>query len=279
MSNFFEDVVKDLEKLETDLLGPNYEYWNWIKSPQEQGMSESGSLGALGNDIIGLVEYIETLVAGGGAQKGNLYGQGADDPLGDRYFLKTGATCTDVNTNEKVTRYIYVDNIPNGDIPFISSALDTNFSAIEGIIPGVMSSTVNINPFQIFQAFMEGTDPSCALVTLPVRDTLNNVSYDTKHITYSDVKRVEPCLFAGATNPISGARRSGCGALSGAGRCMGCVREEGFDNNKEDIINKKILENKLEMEKCDRMIKLFFHISLIILAIFITYKIISKKHK
>lgn len=275
MSNFFEDVVKDLDKLETDLLGPNYEYWNWIKSPQELGMSESGNLGALGNDIIGLIEYVETLVAGGGAQRA----PGENDPLGDRYFLKTGATCTDVNTNEKVTRYIYIDNIPNGDIPFISGALDTNFSAIEGIIPGVMSSTVNINPFQIFQAFMEGTDPSCASVTLPVRDISNNISYDTQHLTYSDIKNVEPCLFDGATNPISGAKRYGCGALSGSGKCSGCVKEEGFDNNKENIINKKILENKLEMEKCDRMIKLFFHISLIILAIFITYKIISKKHK
>ena len=279
MSNFFEDVVKDLDKLETDLLGPNYQYWNWIKSPQELGMSESGNLGALGNDIIGLIEYVETLVAGGGAQRSNSSGKGSGDPLGDRYFLKTGATCTDVNTNENVTRYIYIDNIPNGDIPFISGALDTNFSAIEGIIPGVMSSTVNINPFQIFQAFMEGTDPSCASVTLPVRDISNNVNYDTQHLTFADIKNVEPCLFKDATNPISGAKRTGCGALSGDGTCNGCVKDEGFNNLNENTINKKLLQNKLEMEKCDRMIKLFFHISLIILAIFITYKIISKKHK
>jgi hypothetical protein len=267
MSNFFKDVVNDLDKVQTELLGPNYDYWKWILAPQEMGMSANGDLGALGNDIIGLIKYMETLIASGGAQRG----PGENDPLGDRYFLKTGATCKDVTTGEDVTRSIFVDNIPNGDIPFISGALGTDFGEIVGIVPGVMSSTANINPLQIFQAFMEGTDPSCASVTLPVRDNKNNVSMGTGHLTFTDIRNVEPCLWQGATNPISGSSRQGCAALTFQnGTCNGCVKE-GFQNDKA------LLDNQENMDDCNKKIRMILQVSLVILAVYILFRIIHKK--
>lgn len=267
MSNFFNDVLNDLDRLQEDVLGPNYEYWKFIKSPQEMGMSDSGSLSALGNDIVGLVNYMETLIAGGGAQRGLT----ADLPLGDRFFLKTGATCSDVKTGEKATRYLYIDNIPSGDIPFISSSMGTNFGEFEGIIPGVMQSTANINPLQIFQAFMEGVDPSCAVVTLQTRDNKNVISSESRHVTFADIRNINSCLWAGSTNPISGESRYGCGALSPKnGTCQGCVKE-GFQN-----IN-TLVDNSQKLQQCDKNIKTILQVSILLLAILIAYKIYVKK--
>jgi len=268
MSNFFEDVVNDLEKVENELLGPDYDYWKYIKSPDEMGMSADGNLGALGNDIIGLIKYVETLIASGGAQKG----PGENSPLGDRYFLKTGATCKDVKTGEDVTRSIFINNIPTGDIPFISSAMGTNFGGMLGIVPGIMSNAANINPLEIFQAFMEGTDPSCASVTLPVRDNKNIQSMASAHLTFTDIANIEPCLWKDSTNPISGSSRSNCGPLSGKnGTCNGCVKE-GFQNSKA------LLDNQENMDDCNKKIRMILRVSLAILAVFILFRILHKKN-
>ena len=220
MSNFFKDVVNDLDAVQQEFLGPNYEYWNQIKSPDQLGMSGDGNLGALGNDIAGLVKYIKTLVTGGGATT-------TSAPLGDRFFLKTGAKCVDVTSGDKVTRSLYIDNIPNGDIPFISSGLNHNFNTFEGIIPGTMQAAGNLNPLSLFQSFMEGTDPSCAAVSLPVR-SVNNVSgTQTGFVTETDIRNIDPCIFVGGKNPVSGATRGNCGGGAGGfemgkGICVGC---------------------------------------------------------
>ena len=94
MSNFFKDAQKNVKQLEEDLLGPDYKYFKFIKSPEEMGMSANGSLGTLANDIGGLIGYVELLVAGGGnASKVN-------GPLGNKFFLETGAKCTDLASGE-----------------------------------------------------------------------------------------------------------------------------------------------------------------------------------
>ena len=118
MSNFFTDALTDVNNLEARLLGPDYKYFKFIKPPDEMGMSADGSLGTLANDIGGLIGYVELLVTGGGKASR------VDGPLGNKFFLQTGAKCNDLATNNKVTRSIYVNNVPDGSIPFISAALD-----------------------------------------------------------------------------------------------------------------------------------------------------------
>lgn len=269
MSNFFTSVANDLNSAQENILGPNYEYWKWIKNPQELGMSADGNLDALGKDIGGLVQYMETLVTGGGAQRN----PGAKLPLGDRFFLKTGAQCSDVNTGENATRFLFIDNMPNGDIPFISGALGANFSTFEGIIPGIMQSTANINPLQLFQAFTTGTDPSCAVVTLQARDNENNLSMESRHITLTDIQNIEPCMWKDATNPVSKSKRSGCGAGSPLnGTCAGCpISKEGFTNQDE------ITKNNFEIDLCNRRIFQILQISTVILVIIVLLKIVNKK--
>ena len=65
MANLFESVMGNLNDVQQDLLGPDYQYWKQVKSPSEIGMSGDG-LGALSRDVAGLIDYVEILVAGGG---------------------------------------------------------------------------------------------------------------------------------------------------------------------------------------------------------------------
>jgi hypothetical protein len=205
MSNFFSDVMTDMKGMEQSLLGPDYLYWKRILKPSDMGMSADGNFGALTNDVNGLINYIEVLVSGNA-------GSTTGGPLGDKFFLKTGGQCTDVATGSKVDRYIYINNRPNGNIPFISSGLGgTDFTEFEGLIPGLLGDLGKLNPLNLFKSFMMGDNPDCMSVTLetivPVADAnFNDTGQDKKgteqqFVAVADVKNMDPCIFSNKINP------------------------------------------------------------------------------
>ena len=197
MANFFEDALDNVDALQQRLLGPNYEYWRQVNTPAEIGMSSSGSLGALATDVRGLVAYVQMLVTGGGSASKS------GRPLGNKFFLETGGTCLEEGTNRKASRNIYINNVPDGSIPFISSGLGMNFGDFKGLIPGLMSNAGRINPLSIFQAFMQKSEPPCRAVTLETIDVNNNVSRETRHVATSDLQSMSPCSFPNRINPIT----------------------------------------------------------------------------
>ena len=205
MSSFFSDVMTDMKGMEQSLLGPDYLYWKRILKPSDIGMSADGNFGALTNNVNGLVDYIEVLVSGNA-------GSTTGGPLGDKFFLKTGGQCTDVASGQKVDRYIYINNRPNGNIPFISSGLGgVDFTEFEGLIPGLLGDLGKLNPLNLFKSFMMGDNPDCMSVTLqtivPVADAdLNdtgkdNVGNETQYVAVADVKNMDPCIFSDKKNP------------------------------------------------------------------------------
>ena len=205
MSNFFSDVMTDMKGMEQNLLGPDYLYWKRILKPSDIGMSSDGNFGALTNNVNGLIDYVEVLVSGNA-------GSTTGGPLGDKFFLKTGGQCTDVASGNKVDRYIYIDNVPNGNIPFISSGLGgTDFTEFEGLIPGLLGDLGKLNPLNLFKSFMMGDNPDCMSVTLqtivPVADAdLNdtgkdNIGNQTQFVAVADVKNMDPCIFPDKKNP------------------------------------------------------------------------------
>ena len=200
MSNIFQEVLKDAKGVEEKLLGPSYPYYKNIRSPSEIGMSDKGTISALGKDIDGLIAYVNVLVTGEG--KASTTGH----PLGNKFFLKTGAKCKDVKTEEEVERYIYVNNIPQGNIPFISSGLGVNFSEFRGLIPGTMSNLNVLNPFNILQSFLAGSTPDCQELTMQTVDTNNNSSSETHYVTVVDIKNMDQCSFSDKINPITKAK-------------------------------------------------------------------------
>jgi hypothetical protein len=205
MSNFFSDVMTDMKGMEQNLLGPDYLYWKRILKPSDIGMSSDGNFGALTNNVTGLIDYVEVLVTGNA-------GSTTGGALGDKFFLKTGGQCTDVASGNKVDRYIYIDNVPNGNIPFISSGLGgVDFTEFEGLIPGLLGDLGKLNPLNLFKSFMMGDNPDCMSVTLetivPVADAnLNdtgkdNVGNQTQFVAVADVKNMDPCIFNDKKNP------------------------------------------------------------------------------
>jgi hypothetical protein len=197
MTDVFQEVLTDAKGVEEKLLGPDYPYYKNIKTPQEIGMSGKGSLTALGKDIDGLIQYVELLVSGN--SKASTTGK----PLGNKFFLQTGAKCVDTKTNEQKDRYIYINNVPVGNIPFISSGMGVNFSEFKGMIPGMMGNLNALNPFSIMQAFMSGTTPDCQEITMQTIDVNNNMSSETHFVTLVDINNMDPCLFPDNTNPIT----------------------------------------------------------------------------
>jgi hypothetical protein len=198
MSNIFQEVLTDVSGVEQRLLGPSYPYYKNVKTPGEIGMSSDGNLETTARDVNGLISYVELLVSGGG----NASSTGR--PLGNKFFLQTGGKCIDPKTNQETDRYIYVNNVPSGNVPFISSGLGVNFSEFKGLIPGTMSNLNVLNPFGIMQSFTSGSKPPCQQITMETIDTNNNISSETHYVTVVDVQNMDPCNFPDKKNPITG---------------------------------------------------------------------------
>lgn len=260
-SNIFENVLTDLQGVENDLLGPAYPYYENINAPNQgnMNMSSDGTLQALAQDIEGLIAYVEVLVEGGG--NASIPG-GA---LGNKFFLQTGAKCLDTETNEQVDRYIYIDNVPDGNIPFVSSGLGVNFTQFEGLIPGALSDLNVFNPYAILQSFLSGSMPKCQSLTMETIDINNVTGQETQFVTLTDIQNMDPCTFSNGSNPVSGS---------------GCVNA--FTNYSDSKNIKSKYKSKYKSKKSnniglpkDLTAQLYFA-SLALIGVFILYKIMEK---
>ena len=247
MTNIFEEVLNDAKGVEERLLGPTYPYYKNIKTPSEIGMSDKGTIQQMSKDIDGLIQYVELLVTG----KSNASTTGG--PLGNKFFLQTGAKCAaidkcsdknDSSTCEQVSRYIYIDNMPAGNIPFISSGLGVNFSEFKGLIPGAMGNLNVLNPFAIMRAFLSGSTPPCQSLTMQTVDINNNKSSETHYVTLQDIKNMDPCTFQNKKNPLTQ---------------QGCIQT--FQNM-----------DKISDDPIDQV----YFVSLTVIGIYILYKIMKK---
>jgi len=209
MSNIFQDVLTDAKGVEEKLLGPTYPYYKNIRTPSDIGMSDAGTLPQMSRNINGLIQYVELLVSG------NSQASATGGPLGNKFFLQTGAKCAavdkcsdpnDSSTCDQTNRYIYVNNVPEGNIPFISGGLGVNFSEFKGLIPGAMGNLNVLNPFAILRAFSSGSTPPCQEITMQTIDVNNNSSSETHYVTLADIQNTDPCSFPGGLNPVTQAR-------------------------------------------------------------------------
>jgi hypothetical protein len=164
--------------LGNDFLGPKYNYHTKIKSPKELGMSPDGNMSALAKDIAGIVSYTELLIEGGGGA--NRTGRA----LGDKFFLKLPSKCRDVTSGKEVTRYSYVDNQIDGNIPLPGFEVSTG---LKGLIPGAISDVLNLNPMVLLKGFAEGSKPWCKAVTKDVINDKNQKYEKTHHVALNDL--------------------------------------------------------------------------------------------
>jgi hypothetical protein len=108
---------------------------------------------------------------------------------------------------KKVTRWIYVNNIPDGTIPFMASGSDgRTFDDLRGLIPGALGNLGALSPVQLFKGFTAGTYPDCAEVTLQTVDNENVRRSERRHVALVEMVEMNPCNFPGGFNPASGRR-------------------------------------------------------------------------
>lgn len=205
-------------------LGPGYDYWKNIKSPSELGMSDAGTISALSNDIGGLISYVSLLV------DGNSNASKTGQPLGNRFFLQTMAKCRNILSDRTkpesetnpiyVPRYIYVDNVPDGTIPFIASGPDGGkMKDFRGLIPGAIGNMAAFSPSGFYRAFTMGNYPDCVKITLRTKDNNNNDGKQTEYVAVQDILNEisrdnmidgnpidsisDPCKFKDYTHPVT----------------------------------------------------------------------------
>ena len=248
--NFFNEVAGGVEKVQAGFLGPTYDYPAKIRNPSELNMSGSGSLSALARDVNGLIQYMRVLVEGRGqATK-------TGKPLGGKFYLKTGGKCKgpDGNTYD---RYIYVNNVPMGNIPVVSSVAGSNISVFQGLIPGTIENTGKINPLAIFSGFMQKTNPKCRKLSLPA-----DGSPSSGYVADSDIADLDPCLWKvygkGGGNPVT--KKPGRGCADSAFRNMNNIINGSKLTPSEFKLKKNPLANLYNLGFGALLIYLFFHL-------------------
>jgi hypothetical protein len=173
----------------------NYSYHENIKPPDSLGASPKGDLTSLGNNIKALTGYVDVLVSGNSkAQRVS--------PLGNKYFMNTGTTCKDMNGVSQA-RYAYINNVPSGNIPIMSSAMGGDMTEFRGLVPGVLENMGYLDPTAIFTAF--NADTTCQEITMDTRDVQNQTATESRYVTQADIKGYDPCWFPNKKNPVTNA--------------------------------------------------------------------------
>ena len=204
-SVIFSQAAINPQGLQQKLMGNPYSYSDYINTPTSMGMSNAGTVDALGKDIAGIQSYIDVLVSG----TGNASKTGTS--LGNQFFFNTGGKCMDTVSRTLVPRSIYINNIPQGGTKFLTDEVGTNSSSSQGLIPGIMTNFNAFNPFSIMGAFMAGATPDCQQVTLQTVDSYNHKSTETHYITTLDSANIDPCSFTSKINPYT---KTACATIS-----------------------------------------------------------------
>ncbi len=147
-----------------DFFGSGHPY-NYCISPAENVLDKDGSrkdCDWLGGNCIG------KNMAGFGKYLGGLFGNPkmiidntkCGQKLGNKYILKTNATCIDHLTEEEVDRYIYINNIEN---KFFGTTVEGDGM---GILPLSFNKATRVNPAGFFFALTGNSKPKCKKVKL-----------------------------------------------------------------------------------------------------------------
>jgi hypothetical protein len=154
------------------------------------------------------------------------------------------------DTNTEVDRFIYINNVPTGNIPLLSSVMGN--TGAKGLFPGMVSNLNVLNPFDLANAFNVDITPPCLPVTLQTINNNNVVGSETNYIATMDIQNMDPCVFPNKVNPVTTQR---------------CV--ESFVSNNQQ------LEPASVMLPDDPLVKLYY-VGLSALGVYILYRMMDK---
>ena len=295
---------------QTRMPGPfqNYKYGAFINSPEEMGMkggdADGWGLDTIGTNFGGLISYVELLVTGTSeASKAAAIDGSArfGQPLGNAYTFSTGFQCMDGNTRRDAVAYI--NNIPLGNIPFISDFMGAgDVQELRGLLPGIFEDFNGFNPMQIVDALdisnLAQCNPELArddAYRLPITNInsdgtgykagVDPVTYENLYMFDSMVSTIDPCLFKGDAdgnkrNPVSGktcvenfANIENSG--SGSGTEYGSYNDVNNINTRLQSDIDKNLEMLARLQNEDWLVQIYF-ISFVLLIVFITIRLLNR---
>lgn len=165
----------------------SYDFAAEVPLPAAVGVRRDGSFAAI-MDSVAAVNYY-TDVIGFGANTG--LNRRQMQPLGVRYFMPTGMTCS----NGKPA-HLYVDSTPKGDLlgARVKTALEqSGLPPMRGLAPGILEDARDaLNPLPLLSAASSSGVPLCQEVDLPVGDLNENIRSPsdpaTEWVTDADVR-------------------------------------------------------------------------------------------
>ncbi len=92
----------------TGLLGPKYSYADELRAPSELGIGRDGSFDGIMRAVGGINYYVDAIGFGQSSMVARQMGL-HQTPLGIRYFIKTGQTCSN-----GADMFEYIDTVPKG---------------------------------------------------------------------------------------------------------------------------------------------------------------------
>ena len=166
------------------MLGPSYSYADELAAPSELGIGRDGSIDGIMRAVAGVNYYVDAIGFGEATMLAK--GMGLNQqPLGLRYFMKTGATCSN-----GADMYDYIDTVPPGMSGRIGNEIKNAMGVdMKGMAPGIMSDAVGaLNPMPMFKSIVGGGYSQCKKVTRQVGDLRNSVRsrFDGNNVWITD---------------------------------------------------------------------------------------------
>jgi hypothetical protein len=181
-------ISKDADDVSANILGPSYSYSDNIPTPDSLGVGSDGSFSQLGRNTSAVFRYVGELVDG--------------DPLGNRFFVNTGGTCTAPDGSIQ-SRHNYVNNVASG------------------LIPGIVDDIEGLNPFYLFTALTSDGSPACECYSCQTSDGSQSFFLSktlTPDFNPSLCTQVDPSQCPSSESFVS--RNHGLGPLLAAGTLL-----------------------------------------------------------
>lgn len=174
-------------------------------------------------------------------------------------------------TRIKRKRYVYVDNLPTGQIPGLGA-----LHGMRGLIPSMIENLGHFNPAKLIESVSAPAIPGCVKINMETVKFNGNgdqpdswhheYNRDTHFVAVSDVADIYPCSFSkDSTNPITGQTIANCPSHPS---------QEGFVN----LFSKKN-EKKLMLDLKNKPIAKLFNASFGVLLAYLLWRVLRKEMK
>jgi hypothetical protein len=156
MSNPIWDSISASPSNATEsVMGPSYSYAENIQGPSAMGVGSNGTMSQLSTNTGAIFQYMKYMISG--------------PALGNQYFVNTGGSCKASDSSVQ-PRYNYINNVASGaDVLPESMKADLGgiASDFNGLLPGMLEDTENLNPVHLFTSLAADSTPTCECYTCP----------------------------------------------------------------------------------------------------------------